>query len=256
MPTPGFHLRKWYADCITPAGDVLVCYVATLRWGPLRAAYAATLERDAAGSLHERQTLRGGRVVTDPGAVHVDAPALALTGVWSGGNGTAAERLWASDTGSITWQVLTLAATADVGIAGRRHRGTGYVDVVTLTVPPWRLPFRHMHWGRHVADDATSGSTWLSWGDEGDGNGTDTRLERGWAWHGGAAVEDARPTPATTAMTILRDHRVADTLFGPVRGLARLLPRGVRDLHECKRVGRATRPDGTTGWVVDERVTR
>ena len=47
---PKFELSKWYLDCVSPAGDVIVAYRAELRWGRIRLPYASVLFRPAGGA--------------------------------------------------------------------------------------------------------------------------------------------------------------------------------------------------------------
>lgn len=256
----GFTLHKWYADCTTGSGELLICYVATLAAGPLRLRYAASLELDAPGArLRQRASLRGGRVDAAEGSLALSSRALGLAGTWTGGTATSPVVVAESGAGRVEWQGLALDAAASVDRGGRRFRGVGYAEVVRLTLPPWRLPFRTLRWGRFVADDRAGALTWI----ETDGP---QALARAWSprvTQGSAAVvgdasvagEAERLTwsPGTT----IRADRVASTLFGSLSPLTRLLPQGVRNLTEDKRLsrGRLTDASGThAGWVVHEEV--
>ena len=253
MPAHPFLLRKWYADCVTDAGDAVICYVAGLAMGPARLSYGAVIERTATGVFRQRQTMRPGTLSRIGESLQLDIPRLGVTGAWTGGGGSGPQSLLASAPDAVTWEALTLAATVDVGSGPRRYCGTGYAEVVTLTVPPWTLPLADLRWGRFVADDASTGLTWIDWRDA-DG----VRLVDGeWASPGlpsapgsaaGLVLSDTRP---------IRSGPVSESLLGRARRLASVLPRGVADLDEQKLLSRGRLGgSGAEGWVVHERVGR
>lgn len=248
-PTHGLRLRKWYVDCVAADGAVFVGYLALLRWGRLRLDYTAALELAPGGRLAQRQSLRGGTIEAGDG-VRMEVPSLGVTGTWIGGTGTGPQRIVATDAGTVTWQALSLAASADVAVRDRTYRGAGYAEVVTLTVPPWRLPFSELCWGRFVADDASVGTTWI----ETSGGRDPARV---WTFATPGLAPDAHPALAPGGVT-LRSGLVGDTLLGKAKALAWLLPRGVRFLSEDKRLSRgtlATAAGDATGWVIHEEVS-
>ena len=151
-------------------------------------------------------------------------------------------------------------ARAEVTVAGTRHVGLGYVDQVELRVPPHRLPFRRLRWGRHLSGHHHA--TWIGWA-----NG----LERQWAWRDGVAQEapevsgtgvvfDDRAELRWSAGRELVDREVR-TLFRPIHLLLRLpLMRTTGAMREQKLVGRSTlrEPSGNVldrGWAIHEEVT-
>lgn len=238
------RFTKWYADCVTPEGALFIGYVAHLTWGPLRLAYVGALESPAPGEpLSQRQSWRHGRLEVDAAGVRLLAPRLGVRGTWTGGVGTPPHRIVDGRDGLVTWQALRLAATAEVTSQERTYRGAGYAEVVRMTLPPWRLPFTDLDWGRFVADDATTAHTW-------------TRTD------GGDVVTVTHPAGAHDltwgADNPIRVERVARTLFGRLTPFAaRLLPRKVRHLHEAKHLARGRLSvDGVAhaGWVIHEQV--
>ena len=65
-------------------------------------------------------------------------------------------------------------------VEGRRISGLGYAEHLTLTLPPWRLPFAHLRWGRFVS--AEDHVIWIAWQGE---------TERQFIWHDQALQPDA-----------------------------------------------------------------
>ena len=260
-PDRGWRLEKWYADCVTPAGEVFIGYVAEVRRGGVRLRYAASLTQDDAGAtLRQRQTLHGGCVTTSPGVVEVAAEALSLAGTWRGGTGTDVATVASTSRGSVTWQGLTLDADATVRVRGREYAGRGYAEVVRLTLPPWALPFADLRWGRFVADDGADALTWIATAGGAEFTGVWTPrspARRVGVVADGAVRVDGGPALTWDAGRPIRRETVSRSLLGRLAPLTRLLPRGVRRLEEDKGLSRGvlvdeerTRP----GWVLHERV--
>jgi hypothetical protein len=129
-----------------------------------------------------------------------------------------------------------------VQIGDARLEGLGYLERLRLTVRPWKLPFRTLHWGRHLS--AEHSLVWIDWrGGE----------ERCWVWLDG--VEQAGAAVQDDGVTGLADG--AELRWNGGRDLRdrRLLARW----HEHKRLS----PSAITmrgrpldhGWTVHEVVT-
>lgn len=242
---PAFRLQKWYLDCVTTEGQLLIVYLARLHWGRLTTAYGATLELAADGTVRQRQVFRRGTLTRIGDHLVVEHRRLGLLGVWTGISGTGPQVLHEADGEHLTWESLALTAKVDAHCRDGRYTGTGYAEVVTLTVPPWRLPFDNLVWGRFVADDAASGFTWIQWRDA----AGDLVLDRTWG-HPTDAPEPLR----LAATREVRSGPVMDVLLGRLARLDQAVPTRLRSLEEDKRLSRGTLHDGTAGWVVHEEV--
>lgn len=242
-----FRLRKWYLDVVGDDGGAAILYHARLAWGPLRIAYGAALTTDGAGT-RERATLRpGGEPHETTDAIAWRCAPLRLHGTWRRQAAPVRQELMPG----VTWDCRAPAADTELAIGDRRWRGLGYVEALTMTVPPWRLPFRELRWGRALA--AGRSTTWIDWRDG---------LARRWA-----VIDGARATLATCAddrlvaadggaltlgrERVLRDAPLAGTLAA-VPGLALLVPRRIRRAQETKWLSRATWSDGASGWAIHE----
>jgi hypothetical protein len=60
--------------------------------------------------------------------------------------------------GLINWTCHMPRAQATVQFHGEKIAGLGYVESLTLSIPPSKLPFRTLRWGRHLSD-----RHWLVW---------------------------------------------------------------------------------------------
>lgn len=258
MPRPtAFRLTKHYLDCISPEGDVLIGYAATLAWGPLALRYASVLECSAAGVRSESSTWHG---VTDP-AVEKDrvewtcAP-LDVHGEWVGDVAPAELRLLEDGPRHIHWHGVAPRAQVELEVRGRRFRGTGYVERLELGIEPWRLPFDTLYWGRfHAPDDVVF---WIAW--EGATRLCRIRHNGEWLEHGefeGDVLrlgDDVELTP--------HEKRVVHEgpVIAAVGGLPQLLqriPPAFASAKEVKWVSQASlrTPRSTSrGWLLHETV--
>jgi hypothetical protein len=137
-------------------------------------------------------------------------------------------------------------------------RGCGYAEWLTMTLPPWRIPFRRLRWGRfHGAEHS------LVWIDLRGG------CSRTWVFADGIERPDGEVRAETVTLAAegstlvldrgitLRSGRLLRTGLRPLRLLVSLVPRW-RDAHESKWLTRAVLagPRGRTeGWAVHEEVT-
>jgi hypothetical protein len=256
-----FLLAKWYCDVVTDAGACAIIYAARLRWGPLRVGYASTLYLAADAPPQEAATLRR---VASPRA---DGDCL----TWRNAP-LRAEACWRRDAprierclahgpdGDVAWTCHMPRARASVQIGDAHLEGLGYVESLRLAMPPWKLPFRTLRWGRHLS--AEHCLVWIVWtGGE----------ERRWVWLDGveqpaATLHDGGLVGLAGGAELLwhdgrdlRDRPLLATIAGPLPALARRLAGPLAHLHEHKRLApsaivRAGRPLDH-GWTVSEDVT-
>ena len=235
----GFRLDKWYFDCTTASGAVWVGYAATLHLGPLPLHYGASILQDGPDSATvQRQSLRFGRTRTSPGLVAWSHPSLRIQGVWTGGFDTGPVVVHDGKAGRIVWHGRTLNAQVAVSVDGRELAGPGYAEELDMTVPPWRLPFRELRWGRFISGDRQHFATWIDM--KGDPAGCRVWTERG-ASKGEVADDAVLPGEGTRLVLkperTLRSDNVAKTLLGRFHGLSRLFPRSMRNIGENKMIG-------------------
>lgn len=171
-----FQLEKWYGDVATSqeAGACAILYSARLHWGPMRLGYAATihLSADRPAAPREATTWRGGALpLLDGDRITWRNAPLRVTADWRRDAPAIARRLANGPDGEIDWTCHFPRARAGVRIGSDRLEGLGYVERLRLTIPPWKLPFRALRWGRHLSADHYL--VWIDW------SGGDTRR---WVW--------------------------------------------------------------------------
>ena len=154
-----FSLRKWYLDCIAEDGELAVAYCAELRWGALALSYASLLQLDDAQGTRVRSTLRACPEPELAGQrLSWVAPALGISGTWD----ARASAFSAELSEGVRWECVQPRSQVELRLPdGRMLLGLGYAEILTLTIPPWRLPIRELRWGRFAG--AEHGAVWIEW---------------------------------------------------------------------------------------------
>ncbi len=134
--------------------------------------------------------------------------------------------------------------------------GLGYVECLTLSVLPWKLPLEALHWGRFLSEQ--DALVWIDW-----------RGPHQWRTmiHNGEEREAQSLTEKEIISTnsgtrldldrgmVLRTGRLGETVFAGISRLARLLPHNMLAVNECKWRSRGALQSGdraTSGWAIHE----
>lgn len=170
-------------------------------------------------------------------AVRWDNDRLKVCGQWTGGTPIPKTIVVDELSGRIEWQCLGANCAVDASIDGRSMAGTGYAEKLSMTIPPWELPFRELRWGRYISNDRNDFMVWI------DLRGASQRT---WVWlNSGEAVAgtvgDGGVRTDTAELVLessqpVRSGNVAGTLLGRLEFLKMSLPDGVRAVQEDKRV--------------------
>ncbi len=256
-----FLLVKWYLDVVTDEGAVLIGYAARLRWGRLRFGYASVLHSASGAPPRESATIRGVESPrSDEGTLTWCNSALGVRGEWQGEAPPIRRTLLAAPDGDIRWTCRMPRARATVRWNGGELAGRGYVESLRLTIPPWRLPFSTLRWGRHVSDRHSV--VWIDW------SGTE---RRGWVWVDGSEaplgsftaagaprLEGGRELGLSDSRNI-RDRPVLSAVSELLPRFARRLAGPLGRMHEHKLLDRSTLLEADRpldrGWTLHEVVT-
>ena len=230
-------LDKWYFDCTSPEGDALIGYAARLTWGPLTLNYGARITMPNDGPLSQKRSLAFGRVDETPGFIAWRNDALGIEGSWTGGDAISATTVVDEPSGTIEWQCLSANAAVEIRVDGRTIIGKGYAEKLTVTIPLGRLPLTELRWGRYISEDRSDYVVWID---------VSGKTPRTWIWvnsgeRADGTVDDRGVRTDSAELTFgasraLREENVARTLLGRAAFLRRLLPSGLRDIREAKRV--------------------
>ncbi len=254
-------MSKWYLDLVTEAGEVALLYAGRLRWGPLRASYAAVLCDAPGGERREEATIRGVEHPRRSGPdISWGSEPLAVRGTWRPAARPFRRTLLRSAGGAIQWACLAPMARAEVRCGATTLRGVGYVECLRLSLPPWKLPFDTLRWSRYTSERRSVVSIVWAGG-----------VDRRWVWMDGVEQQDADVTEGGVSALaggqtltvepgrVLRDRRVAAAVTASLPAVTTRLGGKLARMREVKRVSRGTLAarDGAAdrGWTVHEVVT-
>lgn len=255
---PKFFLSKWYFDCVSDDGEAFIGYSAEMRWRTLSIDYTSTLHYRRNRKVRAATSLRKiGPPRVEDSYLQWGSNHLGVIGKWIPITQPIERTLVESEAGNIEWNCLQPNAKAEIAVDSYRIEGRGYVDHVTMTIPPWQLPFDQLRWGRFHAN--SDSMVWLDWQ-----GGNEINL----AFHNGAPVEslviDAHGLRARDLSLeldtgdVLREGPLLKTALAKVPGIDKAFPESILHTYECKRLSRGmlrTSPmTAKPGWAIHEAV--
>ena len=231
-----FLFTKWYLDCVAENGDAVILYVADLRWNALSVHYGSLLTV-LGGRIDSVSSLRGcapPRVQSSKIAVRL--PHLDVEGTWQALRSPVQRTVFEGEHGSVDWDCLQPMSQVDLLFRGTtRLIGRGYAECLTLSVLPWKLPMKELHWGRFLSDqDALVWIDWRGWHRQRVvfHNGKECQVES--IAESGIVFADSDARLELDRGLVLRQGRLGDTVFPGVSHLVELLPRSMLSVNECK----------------------
>jgi len=222
-------------DCITGAGDVLVVYAATVKWLRLKFSYVSLLKTSPDSPTRTCTSLRTYIAPTwRDGSLCFDFMPLKISARWQTPDVPLEHSLLKTGAGEVIWTCLAPRAHATITHRGQPIVGTGYAEHLLLTIAPWQLPIKDLHWGRFHS--ATNSLVWIKWLGE---HPLDLTLHNGVALDVPSEISSARikASPFTLEMTSareLRSGRISSTALWPLRKIASAFPSSILNLHETK----------------------
>lgn len=210
-----FKLSKWYEDCVSATGDMVIVYHADLRWGVVSTHYESVIEKYGDGEAHVSHR----RAEVQFGA---RGPELR-------------ETIFACDEGRIEWTCVEPGAIASC----RGCNGFGYREHLLMTLPPWKLPIAELHWGRYISESSTL--TWIDWR----GTFSNTIVYRDGRRVDAVHIGEERISLADGSNLtldrgdVLRNGALGTTVLSAVPIVNRMVPARMLAVHECKWRSRA-----------------
>lgn len=253
-----FFLEKWYADCVTPAGDVLIAYAASLRWHGVGIRYMGAIDDQGRASGTFRW---GSKLELDPQGTNWDLAVGHRSGIhdlrWKTTQPVSSVApLLVQGTECVAWQPLAVSAQV-VEKHSDRPVGTGYIERLCLTIKPWDLGLHILRWGRWIGNQHTL--TWVEW---------EGRHPRRVAILNGHCCSLVNIGPTRVFLEngchltfgtpkVLVHARLGEDALRIFSYLPGLIPRPFLDGVECKHLAPATLTCGNSqdeGWAIYEEV--
>lgn len=254
-----FHLAKWYVDCVADDGTTVIGYSARLSWKRLTMNYASYL---LSGPGKEPLTSTSLFVTEFPvrrhDSIEWTCKGLDLRGSWKQRFPSIEKELLRNNDGVILWSCFMPGAEAWMKIGDMTVQGDGYVELIEMTIPAWKLPIEELRWGRFASK--TDSIVWIDW----KGPVPLQKVFRNGALINADIVDDSmiRSTDGSLLLTldrstILRNGTLINTVLKKMPMVESILPKNVLMTDECKWLSNATlQHQGviSTGFSIHEAV--
>jgi hypothetical protein len=254
---PSFLLTKWYFDCVAENGDTAIVYLAELAWDKLSVHYSSLLTARA-GRVQEKSSLRKCPLPQlDRDTARLNLPHLGIEGTWRSLSAPLARAIFECTDGTVNWRCHQPLSQVDILLQGdTRMIGLGYVECLTLTILPWKLPLEELHWGRFLSPHHTL--VWIDWRGSYQWqtvfhNGEERKVRS--LTESGILFADAEMRLDLDRGMVLRSGQLGETVFARISSLAKLRPRSLLSVEECKWRSRGVLRIGNDivpGWAIHE----
>ncbi len=252
---PVFELTKWYADCVSDDGEVLIGYSGQLHYPHFSLQYESVLAPPAVS-----HSLCRSAITADDSGIEWVSDNLDLHGRWVRHDAEIRETIYQSGDGVVEWRCMVPKGLA--AIERSRHgslQGWGYVEHLRLTIPPWRMPIRTLRWGRFLTERNTL--VWIDW--QGDFSSrivywNGRRIRAASIENHALSLEDGARATLDRGL-VLRHGKLGSTVLHAIPGLERIAPSRIFLMDECKWRSHATLEcageEADHGWCIHEEVT-
>jgi hypothetical protein len=249
-----FLLTKWYLDCLDLGGDGAIIYVAELDWRALRLRYASTLVFTGNEIKSETSIRECSLPECDGDTITVHLPYLGVTGEWQSFSTPVERTIFQDESGGIRWNCLQPASKVTLTLRGKKMEGRGYAEILRMTLPPWQLPLKELHWGHFVSE--YDSLVWIDW--RGSYNHR-VLLHNGMEEADPSIMEHTVQTASARLSLdrslVLRNGNLGNTVFTSVRSLAKAIPASILHINETKwrsQGGLQQAERSSVGWAIHE----
>lgn len=251
----GFQLDKAYFDLVDNRGRVFIGYDAKLRWNNLKLGYKGwIIYKDSQGVLEKGEFLFKEDLVT-LGGNEIFYQFGEVNGSWVRDGESFEETLLDNTQGKIAWNCFQPRSDVILNYNSDLLLGKGYLEKISLTIPPWKLPIQELYWGRfHSAQNTL---IWIRWVGSAPGVWIYLNSKRVAGIADEEKVSFGNYTLDLNTTIVLRNDSIGNTLFRGFQNLMKLFPARILNLKETKWAGFGVLKSGNqveTGTVIHEKV--
>jgi len=254
----GFHLAKWYFDCITDSGDACIGYAAVVRWNKFTLHYTSVVHGNAHNGFTSSTSLHSTKLpVLHHDTMEWTCKELDANGSWKRKYNPIDRTLLENEHGWIRWSCIMPGAETDLRIGHVQYTGLGYVEYLEMTIPPWKLPIEELRWGRFIS--ATNAVVWIDWRGVHplrfvSHNGTEINCR---------TLDDTVITSHNNLVrlqldtsTVIRSGPIINTALKKIPGIDLVIPKNILNTDERKWLSHGTLQNGnlhpSAGFAIHE----
>ena len=172
-----FKLSKWYLDCISEKGDVIIVYSAELRWNKIVIPYNSVLVYNSDGNtiLKKSRFNRKATPQQNEEQINLVDPVFGFEGNWGLDHSPLNIKIYESTDGFLSWHCFQPRSKVRLKIKNiGSFTGFGYAEKLDMTIEPWKIPMNQIRWGRY--NSATDNMVWIE---------LDADPDKQWVWYNG-----------------------------------------------------------------------
>jgi hypothetical protein len=155
-----FHLQKWYFDSIDEKDNLAIAYITHISWKKIKISFSSLLLKKSSGKLKVRNSLKKQSLPVHQLQslsfdnslytiqLHAKKPGIS-------------EKLFESEKGCIEWLCYYPSADISIDYGKECVRGSGYAEELRMSLKPWELKIKELHWGRYISE--TESVVWIQW---------------------------------------------------------------------------------------------
>ena len=249
------QLSKWYLDCVTDSGNAFVVYVGDLHWGPVHMHYSSLLRGEGNRVTQHNSLRKPSMPALNGNSISWSSDHFDTSATWQSGADEVRETVFTSEEGSVEWHCLMPIAN----VHAKAYSGLGYVEHLTMTVAPWKIPIQNLRWGRFG-----SASDWIVWIDW-QGEFSKKILYRNGRSVSASTLDDQQITfddgsrLTMDRSLILRNGPLETTALSSIPGVSKIFPVRLLQVKERKWRSRAKLEcpgrSPVEGWAIHEIVS-
>jgi hypothetical protein len=250
-----FQLSKWYLDCVTDSGNTSIAYVGDLLWGFVHLQYSSLLRSEQDVVTQQNSLRHPSMPVLDGKSISWNSSHFDFSAVWQTDMSEVRETVFTNEEGSVEWHCLMPVAQ----VRTNSDSGLGYVEHLTMTLAPWKIPIHYLRWGRFC-----SPSDWIVWIDW-QGEFSKRILYRNGKAAKASVLDDQQITfddgsrLTVDRSLVLRNGPLGTTSLSSIPGVSKTFPARLLEVNECKWRSRAKLEcpgrSPVEGWAIHEIVS-
>ena len=219
----GFHLEKWFLDCVSEEGEVMIFYAANLRWHKWKVPYTSWLHYAGSSDAVVNSRFTKINIPEREGeSIQWQDDRFGVSGSWEAIAPPLNARLFDSEDGYLDWHCYQPLSRVRLNLKDRIVEGLGYAEKLILSVEPWKIPMDELRWGRYCSEE--DNIVWIELRGEG---------EKQWLWHNGerlntVKIEDGKLMMPDKGLALELDKRIVleseKKIFNVVKSLLSFIP--------------------------------
>lgn len=181
-----FILDKWYLDLVTEKGEVFICYIAKLKWHGLPIKYTSIISYSSSEGTKVQSRLTNVKFpIKGDDTISWNDNRFNIQGIWKNNVKAIEQKIFESEEGYLKWHCYQPSSDVRIVLKGKEYSGSGYVERLKLTAPPWKIPMDKLRWGRYIGNNTNL--VWIQLLSDN---------SQQWVWKNGLAIDNIRITDA------------------------------------------------------------